>query len=73
MDVVKKDYMIEVKTIIKELNDKYKYSQADIARILEINQGVLSAWLLGNYKCSHPKMLCLAMRQIRVLLNEAFN
>jgi DNA-binding transcriptional regulator YiaG len=68
-----KDYMLEIKYIVKELNEKYKYSQADISRILNVPERTFSAWLTGRVSCRHTKMLVLAMRQVRVLLNEAFN
>jgi hypothetical protein len=68
-----KDYMLEVKYIVKELNEKYKYSRADIARILDVPERTFSAWLTGRVTCRHNKMLVLAVRQVRVLLNEAFN
>ncbi len=68
-----KDYMTEVKYIINELNEKYKYSQADIARILDINQNTFNAWITGRVTCRHSKLLVLAVRQVRVLLNECFS
>ena len=68
-----KDYMVEVKYIVSELNEKYEYSQADICRILDVNANTFSGWLTGRVTCRHTKMLVLAMRQVRVLLNGAFN
>ncbi len=67
------DYMKEVKYIINELNEKYKYSQADIARILDINANTFNGWITGRVTCRHTKILVLAVRQVRILLYEAFN
>ncbi len=63
----------EVKYIINELNEKYKYSQADIARILDINANTFNGWITGRVTCRHTKILVLAVRQVRILLYEAFN
>lgn len=57
-------YMNEVLLTVKKISEHFKISQAQISRMLDINEKTFSAWLNGKVKCRHDKILCLAIRQL---------
>lgn len=61
---VKASYITEAIKVTKDIKTKFKMSESQIARLLDIPEKTFNAWLNGTIRCRHDKMLCLSLNQI---------
>ena len=64
MKLVRPLYMKEIQLTVKKISRHFQISQAQIARMLDVNQKTFNSWLTGKVRCRHDKILCLAIRQL---------